>query len=394
MSIVLWIILAFLVFGIIVFFHELWHFSFAKIFWVKVDEFWLGIPPRAKKLFSDKSWTLYSLNWLPIWWFVKLKWEEYSEESRSNPDSLISKPIYKQMIIVLAWVTMNFLLASVIFSSLFYIWTEPIAINTKFQTNTKTKFIPDIDAAVKEWLLEIDGISLSPIKWSIAEKSWLKDWDILLFINEKKISKPEEMVNLVKYSPWSLKFIIKRKSQNLSFTIIPVSWKIWCYVGYNITNVNKNFKYKYSFNESIVEWFKETYNESKMTLELLWSLSQKIIRPSNVYERQEAVSSLGWPIAVWNLFVNLVNEKVKFSVILLIWAILSINLWVFNLIPFPALDWWRFFIMLINSIIIFFSWKKAIDARVEQLIHVIWFSILILLSLFIAYQDIFKIFTK
>jgi len=283
-------------------------------------------------------------------------------------------------------------LASMIFSTLFYFWSEPLAINTKFETQTKTKFIPDLNTAIEKWILEIDWVSLSPMKWSIAENSWIKDWDILLYINQKQITKPEEMINLVKYSTWPLEFKIKRKNEQIIIPITPVNWKIWSLVWYNIKSINKDFEYKYTFWKAIKEWFIETYNESKLTFELLWSLVVKLIKPNNVYERQEAVESLGWPIAVWNLFVNLVNENVKLNIILLIWAVLSINLWVFNLIPFPALDWWRFFIMLINSIIIFFFWKKAIDERIEQFIHFIWFIFLILLSIFVAYKDIFKIF--
>ena len=392
MTIILGILLAILVFGLIVFFHELWHFFTAKIFWVKVDEFGIWIPPKAVKVYTDKSGTDYTLNWLPIWWFVKLKWEDYSEESKSSKDSLVSKSIFKQMIIVLAGIFMNFLLASMIFSTLFYFWSEPLAINTKFETQTKTKFIPDLNTAIEKWILEIDWVSLSPMKWSIAENSWIKDWDILLYINQKQITKPEEMINLVKYSTWPLEFKIKRKNEQIIIPITPVNWKIWSLVWYNIKSINKDFEYKYTFWKAIKEWFIETYNESKLTFELLWSLVVKLIKPNNVYERQEAVESLGWPIAVWNLFVNLVNENVKLNIILLIWAVLSINLWVFNLIPFPALDWWRFFIMLINSIIIFFFWKKAIDERIEQFIHFIWFIFLILLSIFVAYKDIFKIF--
>ncbi|MDD2487372.1 MAG: M50 family metallopeptidase [Candidatus Gracilibacteria bacterium] len=394
MTVALGIILAILVFGAIVFFHELGHFSFAKLFGVKVDEFGLGIPPKMMKLFKDKSGTVYTLNWLPIGGFVKLKGEEYSEDARNGNDSLISKSIFKQMIIVLAGVMMNFLLASMIFSTLFYIGTEPLAINTKFQTTTKTKFIPDIETAIKSGILNIDGISLDPIKGSIAEKSGLKSGDILLQINDKKIQTPEEMVNLVKYSPGSLIFKIKRNNNELTFNITPVGGKVGSYVGYNIKNLNKDFKYKYSLKESIREGFIETYNESKLTVELLGNLFIKIVKPNNVYERQEAVNSLGGPIAVGNLFVTLVDEKVKFSVILLIAAVLSINLGVFNLLPFPALDGGRFFVMLINSVVIFFFGKKAIDDRIEQLIHVMGFSILILLSIFIAYQDFFKIFTK
>ena len=79
MTILLGIILALLIFSLIVFFHELGHFSMAKKFGVRVDEFGIGIPPRAKEVWKDKSGTVYTLNWLPIGGFVKMKGEEMSE---------------------------------------------------------------------------------------------------------------------------------------------------------------------------------------------------------------------------------------------------------------------------------------------------------------------------
>lgn len=73
MTIFLGIVLALLIFSIIVFFHELGHFSMAKKFGVKVDEFGIGIPPRALTVAQDKSGTIYTLNWLPIGGFVRMK---------------------------------------------------------------------------------------------------------------------------------------------------------------------------------------------------------------------------------------------------------------------------------------------------------------------------------
>lgn len=73
MTIVLGILLALFVFMFIVTIHELGHFLFAKMFGVKVYEFGLGIPPKMMKVFSDKSGTIYTLNWLPLGGFVRLK---------------------------------------------------------------------------------------------------------------------------------------------------------------------------------------------------------------------------------------------------------------------------------------------------------------------------------
>ena len=102
MTVFLGIILALIIFSVIVFFHELGHFTMAKRFGVKVDEFGIGIPPRAKKFWTDKSGTIYTFNWLPIGGFVKMKGEEMNEVGVHDPDSLSSKNFWQQSAVMLA----------------------------------------------------------------------------------------------------------------------------------------------------------------------------------------------------------------------------------------------------------------------------------------------------
>ncbi len=73
MVIFIGICLTLLVFSVIVFFHELGHFLAARRAGIRVEEFGLGIPPRAKTLGTDAYGTEYTLNWLPIGGFVRLK---------------------------------------------------------------------------------------------------------------------------------------------------------------------------------------------------------------------------------------------------------------------------------------------------------------------------------
>ena len=148
--IIIWIIISLLLFTTIVLIHELWHFSMSRLFWVKVEEFGLWIPPKAKELFTDKKWTTYTLNWLPLWGFVRLKWESLENlNNKNDKDALINKPTWQQIIIILAWVVMNFILATIIFSILFFIWVKPIWVNTKIETNLDIKLIPTYEQALE-----------------------------------------------------------------------------------------------------------------------------------------------------------------------------------------------------------------------------------------------------
>ena len=435
--IILWIITSIILFSIIVLIHEWGHFATARKFWVRVEEFWLWIPPRAKKLFTDKKWTIFSLNWLPIGWFVKLTWEipntflVYNEKKElyNNADlekdllenkdifdkdwekiksddkqiilkklkenkadyNLMNKPAWQQAIIILAWVFMNFLLAIIIFSILFFIWIKPLWINTTIETNLDLKLIPTYEQAINSWLLiKKDWIIVNPIKDSLAEKSWIKENTIIIKVNNIKVSSLEEFKNILESNRNNT--IILKDNKNNSFKInLDNNWKIWAYIWDNI-KLNKDFEYKYSFLNSIKYWTIETYNQTLLTFKWLWILIRKIFNPETPKERQEAINQVNWPIWIVDFITNSMQAWITF--IIIIWAIISINLWVFNLLPIPALDWWRFLFITINGLIKKIFWRKAISEKTEWFIHLWFFILLIALSLIIAYNDINKIIIR
>jgi regulator of sigma E protease len=92
--------------------HELGHFVAARMAGVRVHEFGVGFPPRAAILHRGKE-TVYTLNWLPIGGFVRLEGEDGDSE---DPRSFVRQPLHTRLLILLAGVAMNFLLAWVIFT--------------------------------------------------------------------------------------------------------------------------------------------------------------------------------------------------------------------------------------------------------------------------------------
>lgn len=393
MAIFLWIILAIVVFMIVVFIHELGHFITAKLSGVKVYEFGIGIPPKAITLFTDKSGTKYTLNWIPLGGFVRLKWEDTSE-GLIEKDSLVAKPLWKKWAVILAGVFMNLVLAATIFSVMFFVWVKPLAINSKVATDIETKLIPTVEQAIKKNILTIDGLELSPVAWGIAAKAGIKEKDILFSIDDKKVASPEEMISTVANSKGTLAFLIRRNGKDMLIPIAPKDGKIQSYVGYNVTSSNEAFIYQYGFTDSIKYWIEETYAQSRMTLSFLWDIVSKVISPKNATDRSEATKSLSGPVAVGSMFVGLVTSHAGASVVLLILAVISINLAVFNLLPIPALDGGRFFFMVINSIVSLFYRKKTNLEYVEHVAHFVWFVLLIGLSIFVAYQDIARLIFK
>ena len=99
--------------------HELGHFVVARLFGIRVHEFGIGFPPRAKVM-RDRGETMYTLNWLPIGGFVRLEGEDGDSDA---PRSFAVAPLLKKVLVLLAGVGMNLALAFVIFTAIAWLAT-------------------------------------------------------------------------------------------------------------------------------------------------------------------------------------------------------------------------------------------------------------------------------
>ncbi|HEX4896745.1 MAG TPA: M50 family metallopeptidase [Candidatus Limnocylindrales bacterium] len=109
------LVLFFGILGALVLVHEVGHFIVARLFRVRVLEFGVGFPPRAKVI-RDVGETVYTLNWLPIGGFVKLEGDDGDEAD--DPRSFTAQPLWKKLVILLAGVVMNVVLAFAIFAGI------------------------------------------------------------------------------------------------------------------------------------------------------------------------------------------------------------------------------------------------------------------------------------
>jgi membrane-associated protease RseP (regulator of RpoE activity) len=136
-------------------------------------------------------------------------------------ESLIHKPLWNKMIVILAGVAMNFLLAGIIFSIAFWVGVKPLAINSKLPTNIETKLIPTIEQAVEKKMLLVDGIELSPLIGGPASQAGMKDRDRLITIDGLIMKTPESMVQYIASSKESIRFEVLRDDKKVAFTVTP-----------------------------------------------------------------------------------------------------------------------------------------------------------------------------
>ena len=146
------IVLFFAILGALVVIHELGHFIVARLAGVRVLEFGIGFPPRAKVIRS-KGETLYTLNWLPIGGFVKLEGED--GDQANDPRSFSAQSLPVRLAILVAGVVMNIALAFAIFTGI--VWLASPYVTAKFD-----EVQPDSPAAAAglrpgESIVAVDG---------------------------------------------------------------------------------------------------------------------------------------------------------------------------------------------------------------------------------------------
>jgi regulator of sigma E protease len=398
MSLFIGIILALIVFFIVVFLHELWHFLVARWSGVRVHEFGLGIPPRLWRLFRDKQGTEWTLNWFPIWWFVRLKGENYDDPESHDRDALSEASWWKQVAILLAGVTMNFLLAGSLFAVLFYQGTEPLTIHIRelapnallSHVGPGTQLIPIFptlaDAEKSGVITRAPGVVLDPLPWSLAAQSGIIRWDVLLSINGTPIQTPQELQNILAQNRWTLEMTIQRWTETRSLTLTPNLGKIGAYIAPNISLV----RYTYSPLSAVYHGMREVYYQIGFSFRTFGAIIKTSFSQTASHEqKQEATAGIGGPVAIGRIFVGLADYGVELRSVIVLTAMISLSLGVFNLLPLPALDGGRVFVILVNQIIHMIAPRFKISPRTEQIIHSLGFMILILASILITWKDIF-----
>ena len=343
--------------SVLVLVHEWGHFVAARKTGVRVEEFGLGLPPRivGKKI----GQTIYSLNWLPIGGFCKLYGEDPSTSSgqaieKNRTESFQYKKPWQKLLIVLGGVIMNLVLAIAIFSVVYTILGVPV---------------------------ETDRVSIVAVsKNSPAEKIGLQEKDVIFGVNEKEIKKSEELIEEVaKFKGKEVTLnIIKTGETKKSLVQIEVRENPpegEGSMGVAISNTELVKPSWYRIDKGIMAGFKEAYywgeiifgGVFKMIKGLLTGQVPKDVSgPIGMYEATSAIKKNQGILAVIHFF-----------------GIVSVNLAVVNVLPFPALDGGRIIFVIYEMIT-----KKRANQKIETTVNNLGMLILLALILLITVGDI------
>jgi regulator of sigma E protease len=357
---------------VLVLIHEAGHFFSAKKFGIKVDEFGFGFPP---KLFSRKyGETEYSFNLLPLGGFVKIFGENPEEENISGPDSARSftnKPKYQQAIVLFAGIFANFLLAWLLFSVGFI-----SGLPTSLGSEPKGYEVQNVHLVLVS-VLEKSPAEIAGLKSGDKIISAKSDNDVADNLTPDTlksfiVSHPDKKIELD---------YLRGKDTNIHATevkAIAVSKGATPTIGIAMDEIGI---VKLPIFVALWEGLKLDTNVLSGTISGLYSLVKEALQGQG----KMALSGVTGPVGL----VGIVGDAYQFGFvyILSLAALISVNLAVINLIPFPALDGGRLLFLLVEKIK-----GSPINQKFANTANMVGFAILIILMLFITYHDITKLF--
>ena len=360
-----------LVLTVLVFVHELGHFLAARMFGIRVDEFAIGFPPRIGSWMWGK--TRYAINLLPLGGYVKI-YGENTEDERTS-DNMLSKPRWQQVVVLAAGVTFNIVLAWLLLSASLFL-------GAKASADAMPK------AIVKDPILTI--VMIAP--GSPADQAGLKSGDEILSIaNSKSVLASTTLSvvgaqGIIAEASDKVQLTVKHFKENTgekeyevkAVTVIP---KDGIVAGKKAVGISMDMVavVKAGFFDSLYYGARQTYY---LTINVATGLYAFI---GSAITGNASLDQVSGPVGIAGAVGQ--SAKVGFSSLLVIAAVISANLAVLNLAPFPALDGGRIVVVAIEAII-----RRELNPKVIQWVNAIGFLLLIALMLIVTVKDVFTLF--
>lgn len=328
------IIYAIIIFCLLIFVHELGHFIVAKACGVKVNEFAIGMGPAIFK--KQKGETLYAIRLFPIGGFCAMEGEdEDSEDDRA----FNNKPAWQRALVLTAGSFMNLLTAVVLMIVIAFVMGQA--------TTTVNEVLDDSPAyragmVSGDRIVEVDGTAVD--EWN----------DVITCIGESSRDTAD--------------IVVERDGAQQTLTAALEYDKE---SGRNKIGITPEMKH--SVAGSVGSGMKNTWNMTVMMYKVIKQL----------FTGDVSVSELSGPVGI----VYAVNQSAKAGVIYVVYlaSLLSLNLAIMNMLPFPALDGGRLLFLLIRKI----TGKRITDA-IEGKIHFIGIILLMVLMVYVTWNDIVK----
>ncbi|MBQ9979496.1 MAG: site-2 protease family protein [Oscillospiraceae bacterium] len=354
---VLYVIIAIIIFGILIAVHEFGHFASAKSLGVRVNEFSIGMGPAIFK--RSRGETLYSLRAFPIGGFCAMEGED---DRSDDPRAFTNKRAWRRLIILIAGSFMNFLLGFIIVLIIY-------ANAGGFRTAEITAVDPALPAVTRQSVMagdvvrEIDGHRIHLYS------------DIPLFLNRGDGD--------------GYDITVIRGDEKLTFENLPLTFE------YETEDGQRAMQSGLSFDGVI----KGTVGvKLKVSFWQCIDFVRMIIMSfRDLFSGAAGFKDLSGPVGIVGMIADVgqgsANIKAAFGNIAYIAAFIAVNLAVVNMLPLPALDGGRVFILVVTTVIEKIR-RRRIDPKYEGYIHTAGLVFFFGLMIVVAFQDVFKLIVK
>ncbi len=363
-----------LVLGILIFVHELGHFLTARRNGIKAEEFGFGFPPRIFGFVFDEftkkfrlvkgnenvesPHTVYSLNWIPLGGFVRIKGED--RDSAQEPDSFAGKSAWIRFKVLVAGVVMNFFLAWVLFAAVLMIG-----------------FPEQIDPANRSNYSDIKVQILQVQPGTPAEEIGLLAGDTIKKLDTTSIKNVEAVSEYIAaHKGKEIAITVERGESTVILKGVP---RVDTPAGEGSLGISfsETAIVEYGFFEALWKGLQQTYLK---TVEILMVLMTMI---TGLFTGEKSNVDIAGPVGI----VYLTKQMTELGLAYLLYfaAILSINLGIINALPIPALDGGRILFVLIEKIK-----GSPVSQKVEGYVHQVGFMLLLLLMIWVTFYDFLR----
>lgn len=339
-----------IILGIIILVHEFGHFIWAKKFGVFIYEFSIGMGPVIHT-HKGRDGINYNIRAFPIGGFVSMAGEVYEDDDKTPKEKFMcNKPWLQRLIILVAGVVNNFILAIVI---LFFMGL--------FMGSTTTK--PIVGTVLEGSAMESAGIEAGD---QIIKLNGVKtaSWDKLQIALYRKNKQD------------TYEFVVKKASgEEKTYQVTPKK----------VTNEDGTETMQFGFGVDTTKHYGFFASLKYAFLKFGSIMSSMMLTITSLFTGKISLSALSGPVGIYGVVGD--SIRVGFAQLVYIVAFLSINVGFINILPFPAFDGGRVLFMVIEKIK-----RSPVDAKLENAFHTVGFILLILLMIYITFQDILKLF--
>jgi regulator of sigma E protease len=345
------------VLSLLVFVHEFGHFITAKRAGIRVDEFGFGFPPRAFGV--KRGETIYSINWVPLGGFVRIKGE--AGEHSKDKDSFANKRAPTRALVLLAGVIMNVILGWALLTVGYVIGLPQV--------------VEDLSSYARVGEPKIQVMQVLP--GSPAERAGIEAGDEIVSVGGQTATDAEQVRAVAESrlgSPTDV--YIVRDGKHVTKQVIPVVLKESGKPGMGVALLKTGIV-SYPFYIAPLEAAHSTWLLAKEIVLSFYDLLHGLF-----VERKVTVEFSG-PVGIAVLTGQV--AALGFRHLLQFTALLSINLAIINVLPFPALDGGRMLFLVIEAVR-----GRAVSRRIEVMAHNLGFALLMTLVVFVTYRDVVR----